>query len=821
MIIINDDLYGEDDDDYILGNAGNDDLYGGNGRDTIDGGADNDTISGGNHEDTIYGGLGDDYIDGDSGRDYIDGGEGNDTIYGGTYGDTVYGGIGNDYISAQTGHDTVYGGDGDDTIYGGDDNDYIDAGNGHDTVFGGDWNDTIYGGAGNDDIKPGSGHDTVYGGDGDDYIHQSVDAWTHDDNKFIYGEAGNDTISMADSDDHIYGGADNDTISGNQGDDSIFGGSGDDTYIFNIGDGLDVINDESGLLDKIQFGSGISLSDIRLNASGLYDLEITFINSPGDKITILGQLDGTGTQQIEKLVFDDATEFDLLNNYQAGQTGDDVLSGTIDIDYLDGVGGNDTINALAGNDILVGGAGDDTLSGGAGDDVLDGEDGSDTADYGSDISAVSVDLSTSTATDGNGDTDTLYNIENITGSAYGDILIGDLETNILVGGAGNDVLTAEGAAYPSLSPSILTNSPVAYWVLDDLSGNNAINQGTLGSAVDGTYKNGILLGQTALYAGGTASAAFDGVNDYVAVPDSTSINRMTVTERTIELVFNADTVSGRQVLYEEGGYKNALVIYIDNGDLYVNGRDKGDWGAFNFNTAVNEGQTYHVALVVDYPGEGDLRGYLDGVEFGSGVITKGLASHSANIGIGAMNDDTYFHDGSATGNGYYFDGRISDVAIYNSVLTDTEISDHADIVLGISPFNGDILKGGDGDDALHGGAGDDTLYGEDGLDTLAGGLGADRFVFESASAFNDVDVIDDFSVADNDAIDISDLLSAYDPLADAITDFVRITDDGIDSTLAVDADGGADNFVAVATLTGVTGLTDEAALETSGHLIAA
>lgn len=58
-------------------------------------------------------------------------------------------------------------------------------------------------------------------------------------------------------------------------------------------------------------------------------------------------------------------------------------------------------------------------------------------------------------------------------------------------------------------------------------------------------------------------------------------------------------------------------------------------------------------------------------------------------------------------------------------------------------------------------------------------------------------------------------------MTDAITDFVQITDDGTDSTLAVDADGGADNFVAIATTLNEIGMTDEAALEASGKLITA
>jgi hypothetical protein len=50
-------------------------------------------------------------------------------------------------------------------------------------------------------------------------------------------------------------------------------------------------------------------------------------------------------------------------------------------------------------------------------------------------------------------------------------------------------------------------------------------------------------------------------------------------------------------------------------------------------------------------------------------------------------------------------------------------------------------------------------------------------------------------------IDISDVLDGYCTCGtDDITDFVQITDDSTDRTLAIDQDGGADNFVAVATI---------------------
>ncbi|MGZ9108267.1 MAG: beta strand repeat-containing protein [Micavibrio sp.] len=141
--------------------------------------------------------------------------------------------------------------------------------------------------------------------------------------------------------------------------------------------------------------------------------------------------------------------------------------------------------------------------------------------------------------------------------------------------------------------------------------------------------------------------------------------------------------------------------------------------------------------------------------------------------------------------------------------------------------SGAAFTGGDGGDGtvivryqlaltpdaiLAGGDGNDTLYGADGLDV---------FLFSHVGAAN-IDVINDFDAL-WDRIDLSDLLTGYDPVSEAITDFVRITDSGADSDLRVDTTGSG-TFGAgtvVATIAGINGLTDEAALEASGLLIIA
>ena len=57
---------------------------------------------------------------------------------------------------------------------------------------------------------------------------------------------------------------------------------------------------------------------------------------------------------------------------------------------------------------------------------------------------------------------------------------------------------------------------------------------------------------------GNSAAEFDGVDDGVKIPDNSSINTSVSTQKTVELIFNADTVTGKQVIYEQGGASNGL-----------------------------------------------------------------------------------------------------------------------------------------------------------------------------------------------------------------------------------------------------------------------
>lgn len=132
------------------------------------------------------------------------------------------------------------------------------------------------------------------------------------------------------------------------------------------------------------------------------------------------------------------------NDLIAGAGGADALNGLGGNDRLEGGWGNDLLDGGAGLDLLAGGEGDDTLTGGANADRLIGGNGSDTASYAGAGARVVVSLAVRSGSGSDAAGDTMSSVENVTGSAFNDILIGDAGANVIIGGAGNDRIDGRG-----------------------------------------------------------------------------------------------------------------------------------------------------------------------------------------------------------------------------------------------------------------------------------------------------------------------------------------------------------------------------------------
>jgi Ca2+-binding RTX toxin-like protein len=268
----------------------------------------------------------------------------------------------------------------------------------------------------------------------------------------LAGLAGDDVLIGLDGDDILDGG---------DGLDYFSGGAGNDTYVVNNPD--DYVGEApNGGEDTIVYRVGIA----------------TNLPDNVENMVLLAGRYGFGNS-LDNVITGNSESNDLFG----GEGGNDQLYGEDGDDSLSADSGRDTLDGGAGHDNLSGGAGDDLLIGGLGADSLDGGAGIDTASYASATSGVAVNLTLVGAQNTlSAGADTLTNIENVTGSAFGDTLTGDGGNNILSGGAGVDTLIG-GLGDDTLIGGDNTDFIVDTAGVVSIDGGSGNEQITLGAAV--------------------------------------------------------------------------------------------------------------------------------------------------------------------------------------------------------------------------------------------------------------------------------------------------------------------------------------------------
>ncbi|MBA3526405.1 MAG: calcium-binding protein [Sphingomonas sp.] len=329
-----------------------------------------------------------------------------------------------------------------------------------------------------------------------------------------------------------------------------------------------------------------------------------------------------------------------------GGSGDDVINGYNGNDYLIGAGGNDTINGGNGNDKLDGGEGDDTLNGGGGYDGVV---------YTAATAGITVDLSLRTAQNtGGAGTDTLSNIEDVSGSEFADTITGSRFNNSLSGRGGDDTLIGgEGA--------------------DRLRGGTGADTMTGGAGKD-------------IY-------DVDDIGDVVVELADEGTADLVVSSITYTLTENVErlTLTGSSAI-DGTGNASANVIVGNSGANTLTGGDGNDTlnGGAGADTMVGGlgNDTYFVDdigdIVTEAVGEGN-----------------DLVKSSLNYTLGD-NVDRLVLTGTAT------------LGVGNALNNGITGNDVANELYGLG--GRDKLSGGDGNDFLYGGVGNDRLTGGAGGD---------------------------------------------------------------------------------------------------------
>lgn len=712
----------------------------------VQGSALNDTVTGNELNNFIDGGKGDDIIAGLDGNDNLEGGLGNDTLLGGNGNDFLQGGDGSDVLDggAGTGDTAGYfsssiavsvnlstnshsgGAAGDsllnieningsafnDTLTGNAVSNFIDGGSGNDTLSGLDGNDNLAGGLGDDFLDGGNGT-----GDSASYFGSSGPVFVNLATGSAIGAAGNDTLVNIEN---LNGSSFGDTLTGDAGNNSLRGDAGNDTLIGGAGN------------DFITGGSGDDSID---GGAGAGDTADYFFSDTSAAVVVnlsTGVVTGGAGN-------DTLTGIENVN----GSNFNDTIMGDSNGNFIDGRGGDDTLLGGGGRDSFVGGLGNDSIDGGA---ILDRANYTDlnSVSYFSSTSGVNVNLATGTAQDGLGGTDSLTNINFVTGSAYNDTFLGSSDPTLFEqfdGGQGNDIIN--GGALDTVlqrNSNRVNYSAASGSVTVNLASGTAIGAAGNDTLININHVTGSSFGDILVGSNSAMTEQFEGRggNDWIDGAGGIDIVRYdsAVTAVNVNLVTGIaiDGLGGTDTLLNIEGIRGSSFDDVLTGGNPLNGTGvKDGFEAFTGN-AGND--------IINGGGGYDRADYLTS-SAGVTVTLGGTGSGSANDGFGGMDTlisiegvrGSAFDDiltGSDSGAFESFEGREG-----NDVIDGRGGIDRADYQFSVSGVTVSLKSGTAADgygttdslrsiENVRGSAFNDLITGHKGSNVIEGGAGNDR-----------------------------------------------------------------------------------------------
>ncbi|NER27111.1 MAG: calcium-binding protein [Symploca sp. SIO1C4] len=685
---------------------------------------------------------------------FADGGQENDVIEvediaipvefrGGNGDDQLQGGKADDVLKGDKGKDLIDGGQGNDLLYGGEDKDLIDGGQGNDLLYGGEDKDLIDGGQGNDLLYGEDGDDNISGDDGDDRLYGGLN------NDSLNGGADADTLYGGAGDDELFGDIGNDLLIGEAGNDQISGGTEVDTVSYQ--------NSPNGVVVNIEEDSSYS------NSVSLTDLEPNFFIDAGTA------LDGFGTQDffsftVKKITVDEqeniVDEEDIvisgsLENIIGSQHNDILIGNSLD----------NRIEALAGNDLLIGNAGNDYLDGGA--DI-------DTVSYRRDPGSVEVNLAQNQAKDGFGNTDQIYNVENVIGSAFDDEIIGDANDNTIFAGAGKDKVSGDAGndtlfgedgndtLNGDAGDDYLVGGTGNGWPSDILNGGSGNDTASYITATSGVAAS---LEQKIGWQGDATGDQFISIenlegsnfNDFLIGDNGANILSGLDGNDTLEGRDGDDTLNGGEgnnILnagegnntVEAGSGNDTVYAGTGNDNIFTNGGND-EIHAGDGNNTINAGNGTNKI----YAGNG-----YDSISAGTGDDEIYAGDGGSTIFAGAGNNQVYTGNGydsveaedgddliSVGNGGSNIDAGDGTNTVYAGTGDDQVYTGTGDDEIHVGEGNNNvdagsgnnIISAGSGNDVIDTGAGDDTIYANEGLNTVRAGDGNNQIYSGSGGDF--------------------------------------------------------------------------------------
>ena len=270
-----------------------------------------------------------------------------------------------------------------------------------------------------------------------------------DFNDMMTGNSSANFIAGGDGDDTLNGAGGNDTLFGGPGNDSLIGGADIDTADYQDFDATTGVTVNLSIATaQNTIGAGIdTLNTIENLRGGNFDDELTGSASANVLDGGIGNDVLTGLAGADTLIGGSGFDRASYSNMTASITVDLANPGNNTLEAVgDTYSGVEGLEGGSGNDLLRGDGGGNFIYGGAGADTLDGGAGSDSAHYVTATAGLTASLATPLANTGDAAGDVYISIENLAGSQFNDLLIGDAGNNFLRGNLGADTLDGGGGS---------------------------------------------------------------------------------------------------------------------------------------------------------------------------------------------------------------------------------------------------------------------------------------------------------------------------------------------------------------------------------------
>lgn len=599
----------------------------------------------------------------------------------------------------------------------------------------------------------------------------------------LYGGGGSDSLRGLAGADWLEGWSGDDTLDGGSGNDNLRGGMGADTYVFSEAFGLDIVKDSDGQGRLVAGAEGTQLTGGGRVAQDVWESEdkqyrytkvdgnLVVTLNPASGSTLNGSIIVQGWQDgqlglslgadvqvaeptsrfvgdYKKMTDAAGTRYILEADGNYSRDGDkpgeaDLITGSASADRIQGLGGNDALLGREGDDRIEGGEGVDVLMGGRGRDTINGGAGDDLI-YGSSNGVLFYPLNTdyeppASPSPENRGTGFTWNwsIDGKDADGFNRGVLtfnvnrdrqSDDDTNLIDGGAGNDVVYA-GTGHDVVHGGDDSDD---IWGMgghdvllgeagrDRIYGDSSPDMETVVYSTPDEHGNDLLVGGAGddiLIGQGGSDVLFGGENNDLLYGDGRS------SADTPDWLYGDDYLEGGAGVDQLfGGGGNDVLIGGTGGD-YLEGGAGQDIYYYNKGDGLD--------TISDTRADNNI------IRFGAGVSAKDI-----EIRLGSLMLDMGGGDAIHIENFNRND-------VFNSVsIGEFQFADGTTLTSQALLARGFDLVGTGQDDVISGTNTTDRISGLAGNDTLQGGLGSDVYIFNRGDGADTIDEQGDGSSVD-------------------------------------------------------------------------